>query len=61
MNPYDLLNKLYNFYMTAIVSIVSRCGLTIVCIVEVNLMRISYGYHCISVTFTVTVIYNSCT
>ena len=26
---YDWLNKFYNFYMTAIVSIISRCGLTI--------------------------------
>ena len=26
---YDWLNKFYNFYMTAIVTIISRCGLTI--------------------------------
>ena len=28
MNPYDWLNKFYNFYMTAVV-IISKCGLRI--------------------------------
>ena len=28
-DPYDLLNKFYNFYMIAIVSIISKCGLRI--------------------------------
>ena len=29
MDPYDWLNKFYRFYVAAVVSIVSRCDLSI--------------------------------
>ena len=39
---YDWLNKFYSFYMAAVVSVVSTCSLTIECIVETKLIRLSY-------------------
>ena len=42
--PYGGLSKLYNLYMTAVVDIISKCGLTIEHAVETNLIRLSW--HC---------------
>ena len=39
--PYDWFNKFYNFYMTAIVSITSRCGLGIEACWRTNSIRVS--------------------
>ena len=50
MNSIWLAKQFYNVYMAAIVSIISRRGLRILkCVVETNLIRVSY--HCISRSF----------
>ena len=41
IDPNDWLNKLYNFYMTAIVSIISWHGLEFKCVIET---RVSWHY-----------------
>ena len=38
---YDSLNKLYGFHMAAVVDIDSEHGVSIICIVETSLIRVS--------------------
>ena len=51
--PYNWLNKLYSFYVAAVIHIVSGCGWALKRIVETNLIRVSH--HCY-----LTVVWNSC-
>ena len=44
--PNDWLNKLYNFYITAVVGIFNSyigVALELKCVIETNLIRLSYG------------------
>ena len=40
MEPFDWLNKSYSCYMTAIVVIIGRCGLSIMHAIETNPIRV---------------------
>ena len=55
--PCDWLNKLYSFYMAAVVIIVDGCGLT----VEAHYIQIRVSYHCISHFFHFNIPLSSCT